>query len=212
MKLKNCNRCSLSETRDKVVVGRGSLDAKVVFIGEAPGQAKSKTGIPFIGQAGKMFDKIVKAIGLEENDFYVTNVIKCIPLRQNGKNGKPTVEQIVKCGKWLNIQLNRIKPNIIVTLGGYAKNRVLDLPGPIGKYVGKSFVSEIYNVVFVMYHPATLLYNKKEYLPKFKRHIADLKKLMAELDVDNSNYWKEIKPTEGLKRIWQKPQIIKTEF
>jgi len=183
-------------------VGRGSLNADIVFVGEAPRQKEDETGIPFVGPVGKRFDQIVQKIGVE--NFYVTNIVKCVPER---KNEKPTLEQIVKCGRWLNIQLNKIRPNIIVAMGGYAKDRLLDLPGAMKKYAGQGFVSEIYQVVFVMYHPATLLYHYDKYWPIFEDHIDKLKKLIFSLDIENSNYWNQIRPDEGLKRIWQKKQV-----
>ena len=204
MKLKNCTGCSLSKTRANVVVGKGSLNAKVVFLGDLPIKKEDESGIPFIGKEGKMFDKVLKAAGLSEGDYYVTNVIKCRNLLPNGMAGKPTPEQIVKCGRWLNIQLNRIKPGLIVAMGGYAKDRLLDLPGPVSRFVGKAFVSETYNTVFVMYHPATLLYNYDEYRPKFRKHLAKLRQLIAALDLENENYWNKIEPNAELDRIWQK--------
>lgn len=192
MKLKNCNKCSLSKTRKNVVVGKGSLDASIVFLGEAPGKNEDKIGKPFVGRAGKKLDWILEHTDIED-DYYITNVVKCLPKRKNGKNGKPTKEQIKKCGKWLDIQLNKIRPNLIVTLGDYAKNRVLDLPErPLENYAGRIFISERYNLIFVMYHPATLLYNKKKYLPYFKKHIKKLNKMIEVLDLRSEEYWEKI--------------------
>ncbi len=206
--LANCKRCSLHQYRNNVVFNADILKksagkARIVFIGEAPGKDEDRLGVPFVGKAGKILHKIIEGIGLKEEDYYITNVVKCRPTKDEGrKNGKPTLTQILKCAPILNKELNVIKPNLIITLGAYSKDRILDIPGPITPIANQLYWSETYKNVYVMLHPASLIYDKEKYMPIFKEGIRMLKKVISDFDVlsPEVKFWEEINTKKEL--LW----------
>jgi len=208
--LANCKRCSLHQHRTNVVFGADILKnsvgkARIVFIGEAPGRDEDKQEVPFVGKAGQLLQKIIKGIGLEEEDYYITNTVKCRPVKSGtNKNGKPTITQTLKCASLLNKELNAIKPNLIITLGGYAKDRILDIPGPITPLENTLYWSETYKNVFVMLHPANLIYDKEKYKPVFQKNVKKLKKIIKDMDIlsPEAKVWEEIDTKKEL--LWLK--------
>ena len=185
MKLGQCKKCSLSKTRTQVCIPRGSITAKVMFVGEAPGEKEDKEGVPFIGPAGQYLEKIIKAMGLKEGDYYITNVVKCRPVK-NGRNAKPSPGQISRCAPYLDREIKKIKPLVLIALGGYAKDRLLDIPGAVGKFVGNVYENK-YGRIYVMYHPASILYNKEEMIKAFKKHIKYFKIVYQDLLLEKNN-------------------------
>jgi len=150
-----CQQCALSKTRTLVVPGEGTDIADIVFIGEAPGWHEDKQGRPFVGPAGKFLDELLALIGLNRSNVYIANVIKCRP----PNNRDPLPPEISACKKWLDRQLEIIKPKMIVTLGRYSMDRYF--PGQaISKIHGTSKV-EGGIVYFAMYHPAAALHQQK---------------------------------------------------
>jgi DNA polymerase len=162
--IQNCKRCSLWETRNKPVVGEGSLNAKIMFIGEAPGFNEDKQGKPFVGQAGKIFDELLNSIDLKREEIYITNIIKCRP----PNNSNPTQEEIKICSPYLNNQIDSIKPKIICCLGNFATEYILKkfnlkekIQG-ISKIHGQIFsTSTLTGIIRILplYHPAVATYN-----------------------------------------------------
>ncbi len=157
-----CKKCDLWKTRKNPVVGNGSLNASVMFIGEAPGYHEDIQGIPFVGRAGKVFDELLQSIGLEKNEVYVCNTLKCRP----PDNRNPFDSEIKACTPYLDRQITAIKPKVIGTLGNFATSYVLEKFGlqaeKIGKIHGKTF--HIRNLLFEsriipLYHPAAATYN-----------------------------------------------------
>lgn len=149
-----CTSCCLHENRVKSVFGRGNPNAKIVFCGEAPGLSESLQGLPFVGRAGKLLNSMIAAMGLNQDDVYILNTVKCHP----PKNRKPTPEEMNACKPFLIQQLDLIKPEVIVALGASATEDLLG-PGPgISKRRGNW---GLYNNIKTMptYHPAALLYN-----------------------------------------------------
>jgi DNA polymerase len=160
--VKNCRKCPLWETRTNPVVGEGSLNPKVMFIGEAPGYNEDKEGRPFVGKAGKVLDELLESIGLKREEVYIANVLKCRP--PNNRDPKP--EEIKACTPYLNRQISIIKPKIICTLGNFATSYILEKfgikPDNIGKIHGN--VYRIKNLmidtnIIPLYHPAAAIYN-----------------------------------------------------
>ena len=158
----NCKKCDLYKTRKNPVVGDGSLNASVMFIGEAPGYHEDMQGIPFVGRAGKVFDELLQSIGLERKEVYVCNILKCRP----PENRNPFDSEIKACTPYLDRQITAIKPKVIGTLGNFATSYVLEKFGlqaeKIGKIHGKTF--HIKNLLFEsriipLYHPAAATYN-----------------------------------------------------
>ncbi|MEM3713204.1 MAG: uracil-DNA glycosylase [Thermoproteota archaeon] len=159
-----CKKCRLWENRTNVVFGEGDLNSKIMLIGEAPGLNEDKEGKPFVGQAGKMLNEmLLKAAGLERKDVYITNVVKCRP----PKNREPFEDEIDACFPYLNIQIQFIKPKLIITLGNIATStlfRKFNLKlAPMSQIHGRVFnVSTLlYGSIKIIpsYHPATALYN-----------------------------------------------------
>ena len=151
----NCERCILSASRTQAVPGEGSLDADVVFIGEAPGFYEDRDGRPFIGQAGKLLDELLASIGLQRKDVYITNMIKCRP----PDNRDPLSGEIEKCKPFLDRQMEMINPKVIVTLGRYSFQRFF--PGEVlSKARGKPRQLNGF-ITYPIYHPAAALHNPR---------------------------------------------------
>jgi len=114
--IEGCKNCELARHRTKVVPGEGPEDARLLFIGEAPGWNEDQTGRPFVGSAGQYLDQLIGMIGYKRHQVFIANVIKCRP----PENRDPMPGEIMACGKWLERQLDLIKPRVIVTLGRFS--------------------------------------------------------------------------------------------
>ena len=158
---KNCTLCDLSKTRTNVVFGEGNPNAKLMFIGEGPGEMEDKTGRPFVGRAGKLLTKIINTVlELERSDVYIANIVKCRP----PNNRVPTIEEAQTCKPYLIKQIEIINPEILVCLGKTAFMYLLDSDMPISKVRGQIFEYKGKKVI-PTYHPSFLLRNpsaKKE--------------------------------------------------
>lgn len=158
------------------VVGEGSHDAAIMFVGEAPGLNEAKTGRPFCGRSGAVLDELLASIGLPRSSVYVTNIVKDRP----PENRDPTRDEIEAYGPFLDRQIEIIRPKVIATLGRYSMVYILehlglsDIVRPIGEMHGKIFLAKTsYGQVNVvpLYHPAVAVYNsntKGELLEDFK--------------------------------------------
>jgi len=158
--IKNCKKCRLWKSRKNPVVGDGSIDAEIMFIGEAPGKNEDEQGKPFVGKAGQFLNDVLKENGIERGDVYITNVVKCRP----PNNRDPLPDEIEACSPYLEKQIEIIKPKIIVTLGRFSTKFILSLYGfknePISKIHGKIFSSPLNGIKIIpMYHPAACIYN-----------------------------------------------------
>ncbi len=157
-----CTLCGLHKHRKNPVVGEGSLHPKIFFIGEAPGRSEDAAGKPFVGSAGRIFDKMLESIGVKREEVYITNVVKCRP----PGNRTPTNEEINACSKYLERQISLIKPRVVATLGSVALRWAGERFGIRQKGVshlhGKIIhLDADYGRVFLvpLYHPAVALYN-----------------------------------------------------
>lgn len=150
----NCKKCRLCETAIQAVVGEGSLNAKVIFIGEAPGKNEDESGRPFVGRAGKLLTTLINELGYEREDVWIGNIIKHRP----PKNRDPLADEISECRDFLTQQIEIIKPEIIVTLGRFSFNYFVP-DGKIGQERGK-LIDMVRFKVFPVYHPAAALRNK----------------------------------------------------
>ncbi|MBK8233142.1 MAG: uracil-DNA glycosylase [Candidatus Eisenbacteria bacterium] len=149
-----CRKCALCETRSQVVFAGGDARVPLVFVGEAPGADEDRQGFPFVGRAGQLLTKIIEAIGLDREQVYICNILKCRP----PENRNPAPDEILACGPYLTRQLEILKPKVICTLGLFASQYLLETSEPIGKLRGRWFA---YRGIPVMptYHPAALLRN-----------------------------------------------------
>jgi len=150
--IENCQDCALARSRIKVVPGEGAEDADLFFIGEAPGWHEDQQGRPFVGPAGQFLEKLLASIGLRREQVYISNVIKCRP----PQNRDPLPAEIEVCRKWLDRQIELIRPRIIVTLGRYSLARYFPHES-ISKVHGKA--RKMGDVIYYpMYHPAAALH------------------------------------------------------
>lgn len=150
--------CSLRDSATQAVPGDGSADAKILFVGEAPGKNEDIQGVPFVGAAGKFLNEMLATIGLRREDIYITNVVKYRP----PENRDPNPEEIDACMPWLHEQIRIIQPSVIVTLGRHAMEHFI--PGKkISEVHGQAFQRTFPDigpqVFFALYHPAAALYN-----------------------------------------------------
>lgn len=175
-----CQACGLSETRTHVVPGEGNANARIVFVGEAPGQTEDEQGRPFVGRAGNLLTKIIEAMGLQRSDVYICNILKCRP----PGNRDPLASEVAECREFLHQQLQIIEPEIIVALGAHAAHTLLETTTPIGQLRGRFHdycphpMADPIKLV-ATYHPAYLLRN---YSPENRRRVwLDMQMLLEEL-------------------------------
>jgi len=169
--LGECVRCGLSESRTRIVFGQGHPNARLMFVGEGPGQEEDLAGEPFVGAAGQLLTRIIEAIKLTREDVYIANVVKCRP----PGNRTPQPEEIATCSPVLRRQIAAIRPLFICTLGGCAAQTLLGTKAPISRLRGR-FYDFAGIRVLPTFHPAYLLRN-----PEKKREVwEDLKRLMKE--------------------------------
>lgn len=171
----SCKKCSLCNTRTNTVFGRGSQSPAILFVGEAPGESEDLEGKPFVGAAGQLLDRYLEFIGLEEEDFYIANVLKCRP----PKNRNPLPEEEEACLPFLREQLSLLKPKILVCLGKVAAQRIIAPDFPITKNHG-TWYDRAGMKIMATYHPSALLRDprkKEDALLDFKKILAEFKKL-----------------------------------
>lgn len=168
----NCERCELSKHRNNIVFGQGAEDARLMFIGEAPGHNEDIAGNPFVGAAGKILDKIIKAMGLSRHEIFITNVVKCRP----PNNRDPIAIEIDKCNEVLREEIEIVKPEVICVLGRFSSRLITGSGLPLGQIHGQWFKYKNIDVIPTI-HPAACLYNPKNKVVLWE----DIKKLMAHL-------------------------------
>ncbi len=155
--LGECTRCKLHRHRTQIVFGVGNPKAGLVFVGEAPGADEDAQGEPFVGRAGQLLTKIIQAMGMQREDVYICNIIKCRP----PNNRTPETEEILACQPFLVKQLQAIRPRFICALGGPAAQTLLRTKEPISRLRGK-FYDFHGTPLLPTYHPAFLLRNPYE--------------------------------------------------
>lgn len=178
--IRTCQRCRLAKSRTLAVPGEGPLDAKIMFIGEAPGFHEDQQGRPFVGAAGQFLEELLASINLTRQQVFIANVIKCRP----PNNRDPQPDEIEACRPFLEQQIALIKPKIIVTLGRYSMalafsnvtiSRIHGQPKRVGDIV-----------YFPMFHPAAALH-QPQYRALIERDILKIPQILADLEA--------IKPT-----------------
>ena len=173
-----CTKCGLSETRTNVVFARGNPEAKLVFIGEAPGADEDAQGLPFVGRAGQLLDKMIQAMGLDPaKDVYVCNIVKCRP----PGNRTPTPVEIETCIPYLHEQLAAIDPKVIVAMGNTAVGSLLNTKIGITKVRGQWKLYRGKVPVMPTYHPSYLIRPSAQQTEAKKQAWEDLQAVMKEL-------------------------------
>ena len=172
--LGECTRCKLHKTRTNIVFGVGSPEARLMFVGEAPGEDEDLQGYPFVGKAGQLLTKMIEAMGMQREDVYICNTVKCRP--PNNRNPEP--DELLACEPFLKGQLVAVKPEAIVTLGKFAAQALLREQTPITRLRGQW---REYEGIPVMptFHPAYLLRSPAEKGKVWE----DLKQVMKRLRI-----------------------------
>jgi DNA polymerase len=173
--IEGCQACGLHFSRSHVVPGKGPVDAKVMFIGEGPGFHEDQQGQPFVGAAGKFLDELLVMIGLQRDDVYITNVVKCRP----PGNRDPRSDEIKACRNYLDRQIALIRPKIIITLGRFS----------MARYFPNAKISQIHGqarkidgiLYYPMYHPAAALH-QPSLRPTIEDDMAKVPDLIARID------------------------------
>jgi len=152
-----CVRCPLSAGRTQVVLGNGDPDADLMFVGEAPGYHEDRQGVPFVGQAGKLLDRLLGGIGLSRERVFVANVLKCRP----PGNRDPLPAEIEACERHLYRQVALIRPRVVATLGNFATKLLSGRPDGISRVHGHALpiqIGDLPVLLYPLYHPAAALY------------------------------------------------------
>lgn len=185
-----CQRCPLGKTRIKAVPGEGNIDTKIMFIGEGPGFEEDHQGRPFVGKAGKLLDKIITALGLEREQVFIANMVKCHPMIDSSNNEKrnndraPDASEIAYCRHFVEKQISLINPDVIVALGAVAGKSLIGTAPSLSKLRGSFHDLALDSVeleksikIMATFHPAALLRN-----PNWKKDCwQDLQLVVKEL-------------------------------
>jgi DNA polymerase len=172
--LANCPRCKLSGSRTRIVFGQGNPHAELMFVGEAPGREEDEQGLAFVGRAGQLLTKIIEAMGMKREDVYISNTTKCRP--PNNRN--PEADEVAACRPFLEEQIRLVSPKVIVTLGTFAAQAILETDEPITRLRGRWSTAHGTRVM-PTFHPAFLLRspdrkkNVWEDMKKVRDHLAD---------------------------------------
>ena len=169
--IKGCNKCKLCKTRQNIVFGTGNKKAKLMFIGEGPGADEDRLGEPFVGRAGKLMNLAFETLGIDRNEVYIANVVKCRP----PGNRNPEEDEAVACLDYLRNQVILVQPEIIVLLGSVALKNILGkeygITASRGKWVEKKGIKYM-----PTWHPAALLRDESKKIDFIK----DLQKVVEE--------------------------------
>jgi len=164
-----CTKCSLARHRKQPVFGTGSVNADLMFIGEAPGAEEDRLGVPFVGRSGKLLDNLLlEEMNMDRSACYISNVVKCRP----PENRDPKSEEIESCRPYLETQLEIIKPRVIITLGNFATRLLLDTKIGITELRGKKY-EYLGCILIPTFHPAAALRGRVGVIENMR---ADLRK------------------------------------
>ncbi len=182
----DCRGCPLFLHATQTVFGEGPARARVMFVGEQPGDAEDRAGKPFVGPAGKVFDRALEAAGLAREDAYVTNAVKHFKFEQRGKarlHKRPKPGEIGACSPWLHAELRVVKPDVLVLLGATAGQALFGASFRVGAARGQKLTSEWARVVIATTHPSAILRapTAEDRERAFEELVADLKLVAKEL-------------------------------
>jgi len=178
-----CKACPLWKTGTQTVFGEGSPRSQVMFVGEQPGDQEDRVGKPFVGPAGKLFDKALEEAGIDRSLTYVTNVVKHFKWKGQGKrriHQKPSWSEIAACFPWLEAELAVVKPRVLVCLGATAAQALLGRQFRVTQQRGERVESALAPVVIATVHPSSIL-RADDREAEFRAFVRDLKTIAAEL-------------------------------
>lgn len=179
---KDCKACDLWMRGTQTVFGEGEADSKVMFIGEIPGDQEDRAGKPFVGSAGNLLNKALVEAGIDRSKVYVTNAVKHFNWEPRGKrriHKKPKATEIAACRPWLQAEIARLRPRVIVCLGATAAQALLGKDFRVTHHRGEFLESALAPYVAATVHPAAILRVPDDAIrhEEMKRFIADLKKI-----------------------------------
>lgn len=185
----SCTKCELHKSRKKTVPGEGPYNARIMFVGEGPGQNEDDQGRPFVGAAGKFLTELLESIGLKRSDAFITNIVKCRP----PNNRAPRKSEIESCNPYLQSQIRLINPRIVCALGTPAITTLMGDDYSASRFHGKP-VTRGEVTILSMYHPAAALYDAslKETI---RQDFQILKQLLDKQDLSRSNAQKPPEPS-----------------
>lgn len=174
----SCTACRLAETRNNVVFGVGDPEAELMLVGEAPGKNEDLQGEPFVGAAGKLLDELLAGIGIEREQAYIANVIKCRP----PGNRDPKSDEIDSCKGYLREQIRMIHPRVVVTLGNFATKTILPTDVGITRMRGNRFDWWLGATLIPTFHPAAALRGRPKVREQMEEDFALAAAVLAEAD------------------------------
>ncbi|MDB4965203.1 MAG: phage polymerase-related protein [Myxococcales bacterium] len=185
-----CTRCDLYKCGTQTVFGEGTARARVMFVGEQPGDQEDLQGRPFVGPAGRLLDKALAVAGIDRRDVYVTNVVKHFKWEPRGKrrlHQKPNAREIAACRPWLDAELSVVKPDIVVCLGSTAAQALLGRSFRVTKLRGRPVPSPLAPKVLATVHPSSVLRapddeTRERETAAFVRDIVTVARLLRELE------------------------------
>jgi uracil-DNA glycosylase family protein len=182
-----CRACPLWKTGTQTVFGEGSAHAKVMFVGEVPGNDEDLAGRPFVGPAGKLLDRVLEEVGIVRNEIYVTNAVKHFKWEPSGKrrlHKKPNAREIAACRPWLEAEIQVSQPKVIVCLGATAAQTLLGKDFRVSKQRGELIQSTLAPFVMATVHPSSILRAPDEQARHEARvaFAADMKKIAKLID------------------------------
>jgi uracil-DNA glycosylase family protein len=179
----DCKACPLWKTGTQTVFGEGAAKAEVMFVGEQPGDQEDKEGRPFVGPAGKLFDRALEEAGIDRSHVYVTNAVKHFKWTARGKrriHQKPNWSEIAACRPWLDAELDVVKPRVLVALGATAAQALFGRQFRVTKERGRPLESELAPVAFATVHPSAIL-RSDDREAEFQELVGDLKTVAAHM-------------------------------
>lgn len=182
----NCQACDLWKSATQTVFGEGARGAKVMFVGEQPGNEEDLQGKPFVGPAGKLLDKVLQELGINRNELYITNVVKHFKWVRRGKrriHEKPRISEIAACRPWLEAEIAAVRPKVIACLGATAAQVLLGRDFRVTKNRGEFVESSLAPYVMATVHPSSILRAPDEESRRAERarFVADLRGLLRVL-------------------------------
>jgi len=184
---RSCQNCTLWANATQTVFGAGDPHARVMLVGEQPGDEEDKKGLPFVGPAGRLLDRALEAAGVDRNDLYVTNAVKHFKWQLRGKrrlHKTPAQREIDACHMWLESEIATVKPHVIVCLGSTAAKAVISKDFKVSMQRGQFVKSALAPYVFATLHPSALLRVQEEEdrelaFKQFVRDLALIKKALG---------------------------------
>jgi DNA polymerase len=183
---KACRGCDLYENATQTVFGDGPAQAKLLIVGEQPGDQEDRQGSPFVGPAGRMLDKALAQADIPRQQVYVTNAVKHFKWIWRGKrrlHQKPSLREVVACKPWLEAEIAAVQPRIVVCLGATAAQSVLGRPVPVTRERGKFTTSPTGQHVFISIHPSAIYRHRDRHQQEeeYRRFAAEIESLTREL-------------------------------